>query len=583
VKRPGGDLGLYLRLLRYVAPYWRWFALSIASMVIVSATNPAVAALMQPLFDGAFINKDPQAMWQVPILLVAVFVVRAVAGFLSGGALYWLANKVIMDLRAHMYAHLVEFPIGYFNSHTAGGVMSRFTYDVTQIREASTTALTILVRDALAVLALVGWMFWLDWRLSLAAMLGAPAIAAVMLIIRRRLRLMSRKVQDSMGEIHHRLDETIAGRREMKLYGAIAQERERFAGTLNRNRQYLTKLSMAAVASSPAIQLITALALAGIVYLGAQQALADRLTAGGFVSFVTAMGLLLSPLKRLAGINEFLQRGLAAAESVFRLVDTPGEEDTGTRTLARARGAIEFERVSFAYAADRAPALVDVSLRIEPGEVVALVGSSGSGKTTLVNLIPRFYTPTSGVIRIDGIDIREITLQSLRANIALVSQDVVLFNDTVRNNIAYGELRGVSEARLIASAEAAQALDFIRELPQGFDTVLGGHGLTLSGGQRQRLAIARALLKDAPILILDEATAALDSHSERQLQKAMAAVMRGRTCIIIAHRLSTVQAADRIVVLEGGRIVESGAHPDLLHRNGVYARLHRLQFAAASA
>lgn len=572
-----GDFQLYLRLLRFVRPYWRLFVISLLAMVVVSITSPALAALMQPMFDDAFIERDPQVMVRVPLLLVLVFGLRAVATFVSGGALHLVANRVILDLRAAMFARLTSFPIRYFDRHTAGTLMSRFTYDVAQIKEASTHALTVLVRDSLSVIGLLAWMFYIDWGLTLAALVAAPLIMLVVMVIRRRLRRMSHGVQETMGDLHHVLDETLHATREMKLYAGQQQAGDHFYRVADRQRRFSIKFGLAAVAGSPLIQIITALALAAIMYLGARQAMADAITVGAFVSFFTAMALILAPLRHLASVNEHLQRGLAACDTVFALLDAEPETDNGTIGIGRVQGDIKFEQVRFSYDAQNEPALCDIDLHIRPGESVALVGASGSGKTTLVNLLPRFYEPVTGSVLIDDHDIRDLTLDSLRANIAMVRQDVVLLNDTVRNNIAFGSLRKADDKAVHAAAEAAQAMDFIDRLPQGMDTVIGGKGMNLSGGQRQRLAIARALLKDAPILILDEATSALDSKSERQFQLAMEAVMKGRTCIIIAHRLSTVKQVDRIIVLDHGRIAETGSHDELLRHNGLYAHLHTLQ------
>lgn len=576
------DLQLYRRLLGYVRPYRPQFLIAILAMVLVAVTNPGIAALMEPMFDGAFIDKDPATMVRIPLLLVGVFFIRSLASFVSNAILQNVSNRVILDLRTAMFARLMRLPIRYFDHHTAGSLMSRFTYDVTQLKETSVYVLTVLLRDALAVVGLIAWMFYLNWQLSLAVLLAVPLIVGVMAVIRKRLRRMSRLVQETMGDIHHNLDESIHATREIRLYGGQDRANGGLFDVAERHRRFSMKFAVAAAASSPAVQFIAALALAGIVYLGAQQALADRITVGEFISFFTAMALLLTPLRHLATLNEYLQRGLAAAETVFGLLDEQPEPSGGNVDLGSASGDIEFEGVSFSYDRDRGPALDNVGFAIRPGESVALVGASGSGKTTLVNLLPRFYDPDQGHIRFDGHDIRELSLESLRANIAMVRQDVVLLNDTVRNNIAYGSLYSADDMAVTAAAEAAQAMGFIRALPAGMETIIGGRGMSLSGGQRQRLAIARALLKDAPILILDEATSALDSESEQQFQRAMEAVMKGRTCIIIAHRLSTVQQVDRLIVLDHGRIVESGSHADLLYQGGAYARLHSLQFTTAA-
>jgi subfamily B ATP-binding cassette protein MsbA len=417
-------------------------------------------------------------------------------------------------------------------------------------------------------------MFYLDWRLSLLALVGGPFIVLVVAVVRRRLRRMSRKAQESMGDINQTLREVIEGYRIVRLYGGEEQERARFHDVANANRRYSMKFAMAAVATSPAVQLIAAVALAVIIYVAVRQVQADQLSVGAFASFFFAVGLLLGPLKRLVRVNEHVQRGLAACESVFDLLDTEPEEDGGGESLETTEGDLAVHDLSFSYYRGQAPVLDRVSIHIRPGETVALVGASGSGKSTLANLIPRFYDSPPGSISLDGRDIRDIRLASLRAGIALVSQDIVLFNDTVRHNIAYGACRGAAEEDIVEAATAAHAMDFIRALPEGLDTRLGQGGVQLSGGQRQRIALARALLKKAPILILDEATSALDPESERHIQAALESLRHRHTCLIIAHRLSTIESADRIIVLEDGRVVETGRHEELLRNNGVYSQFH---------
>ena len=558
------DTGLYLRLLRYVAPYWRVFALSVAAMVVFAATEPGVSALQKPLFDHALIGKDSGMLMLIPVLFVALFAVRGLASYMSGLALHWVANKVILDLRGAMFARLLAFPSHYYDRHTTGSLISRFTYDVTQIREAATNALTVLVKDSLGVLGLLGLMFYLDWKMTLIAMAGGPFIVLVVSVARRRLRRTSRQSQSTMGEINQVLREVIDGQKMVKLYDGAEQEVARFHEVANANRRYTMKFAMAAVITGPAVQLVAAITMALIIYYAVIQVQAGYLTVGDFAAFFSSMLLLLGPLKRLVRINEHVQRGLAACE----------ETDAGGTDLGRVRGEIVISDLGFRYHDRQAQVLDGISIHIQPGETVALVGASGSGKTTLANLLPRFYEQAAGIISIDGRDIRDVSLASLRANIALVSQDIVLFNDTVRANIAYGGNRKATAAEIEAAATAAHAMEFIRALPQGMDTVLGQGGMQLSGGQRQRIALARALLKQAPILILDEATSALDPESERQIQLALEELRHRHTCIIIAHRLSTIESADRIIVLDNGRVVETGSHDELLHHDGVYSRFH---------
>jgi subfamily B ATP-binding cassette protein MsbA len=572
---------LYLRLLSYVRPYAKVFALALACMIATAATEPLFPILMKPLLDGGFAAAGSSAWPPIAFAaaIVGIFVLRGMFSFLSHYCMAWVADKVVLDLRAQMFSRLVRFPTHVFDDQTAGSLLSRVAYDVANVSAAATTALTVLVRDSIVIVLLLAWLFYLNWKLTLIALVIAPLVMLFVRVLGGRLRNMARASQRSLGDVVHVLEESIECHRVVKVFGGQDYEGSRFQRAIGQLRGFNMRQKVPEALITPVTHLLAAAAMAVIVYVALQESLAARATVGEFASFFTAMLMLFAPIKHLTQVNSALQRGLAAAESVFGMIDSPVEEDRGTVALARARGDIAYENVSFTYETRTAPALREVSLQVRPGETLALVGSSGSGKTTMVNLLPRFYAPGSGRITLDGHDIQTLTLESLRGNVALVSQDVVLFNDSIYANIAYGRLAGTSEREVIAAAEAAHAMDFIRTTPEGLNTLIGENGLRLSGGQRQRLAIARALLKDAPVLILDEATSALDSESERHVQAALEALMRGRTTIVIAHRLSTVERADRIAVLAEGRVVETGRHAELLARGGIYARLYRVQFA----
>jgi subfamily B ATP-binding cassette protein MsbA len=574
---------LYLRLLGYVRPYWRVFALAMLLMMASAAMEPLFPALMKPLLDGNFGGQAQDNALRIPLLIIGIFLARGVLSFVGDYSLSWVSNKVVLDLRDAMFAKLVRLPVRYLDDQSSGALMSKVSYDVTGVTGAATGVLTTLVKDSLAVIGLLGWLLWLDWRLTLVALAIIPLIALSVRGFSKRLRSTSRAVQFAMGRIMQVLQETIEAHKVVKVFGGQDYEKRRFARANAEQRAQAMRATVASAALGPIVQVFASVALAIIIVFALRKSAADGASVGSFVSFITAMLMLLAPLKRLTDVNAPLQRGLAAAESVFTLVDEAGEVDEGTVELGRARGEVTFDHLAFSYPGAARPALADIDLVIRPGETVALVGSSGSGKTTLANLLPRFHHPSGGRILVDGHDIADLTLQSLRANIALVSQDVVLFNDTVAANIAYGALDRVGREEIEAAARAAHALEFIMAMPEGFDTLIGENGVKLSGGQRQRLAIARALLKNAPILILDEATSALDAQSERSVQAALEVLMKNRTTLVIAHRLSTIENADRIVVLAHGRIVESGRHAELLARGGAYGDLYRLQRAEAQS
>lgn len=570
---------LYLRLLTYVKPYWKGFALSIITMIILATLQPLFPALLKPLMDEAFVAKNAESIRTMPLLFVLLFFVRGIATFASDVSITWVSSHLIMDIRRDMFDKILQLPRSYFDAHASGKLISKVTFNVSQVTTACTNALIVIIRDTLSIIFLLGLMFYLDWKLSLIVFVLVPVAAITIRMIAGRLRKLSRRLQDNIGDMTHTLDEAITGNKVVRIFGGEEYETRRFAHINNWVRRNTMKMKTAAALNAPTVEFIAAIALAIIVYVAAVKSAQNQITAGDFVAFFTAMAMLFAPAKRITGINEQLQRALAAAETVFDLTDQPKEKDEGTKTLDPVKGHLVLNQVRFSYPGADQAALKGISLDIQPGETIALVGQSGSGKSTIVNLIPRFYENYEGSITLDDIDIHELTLKNLRDHIALVSQEVVLFDDTIAANIAYGTKSNASEEEIIHAAKAAHAWEFIENLPDGLQAPVGENGSRLSGGQRQRIAIARAFLKDAPVLLFDEATSALDTESEHYVQDAMEQLRKDRTTIVIAHRLSTIQNADRIVVMQDGEIVECGQHAELLARKGLYHKLYNMQFS----
>jgi ATP-binding cassette, subfamily B, bacterial MsbA len=572
------DRALYFRLLNFIRPYWKAFCIAVLCMVCTAATEPVFPAIMKHLLDSGFRTSEARMVWLLPASIVLLFLARGVLSFVTNYLMTWVSTRLVVDLRRAMFDKLVGAPTQIFHTQPASQWIARLLYDVDNINQAATNVLVTAVRESLTAVALLSYLLYLDWKLTLITLTVGPVIAILIQSFGRRIRKASKASLESLRAVAHTVEETATANKVIKIYGGQEQQKERFHAVTESFRRSMMKEAVPASALTPITHMTASIAIAFIIYMALSRSMGQAGdTAGGFVSFITAMLLLISPIKQLTTISPILQRGLAACESVFGVLDAPMEADAGRARLPTCKGDLRFENVSFRYPGSDKLALDRISLQVQPGQTIALVGASGGGKSSLAALIPRFYTPDSGRITVDGVDIATLTLTNLREHIALVSQDIVLLNDSIRANIAFGQSRGADDTKVQEAAVAAHAWEFISQLPQGLDTLTGENGATLSGGQRQRIAIARALLKDAPILILDEATSALDTESERVVQDALATLMRNRTTLVIAHRLSTIERADLIVVLDHGRIVESGTHASLLQQNGYYANLQRLQ------
>ena len=568
-------LSLYRRLLTYITPYKGMIAITLFAIIIIAAMEPATAMVLKELVDESLIAKNPDSFVWIPLLLAGVFIIKGIAEYFSKVFSQWIAQKAILAIRKDMYRKMQHLPFDVFQSYSTGKLMSKITYDVPQASNALSTAWVTLIRDTLTVFALLAYLLYISWQLTLILFLIGPIVAWIIDKASKLMRHSSKAMQSNMGQLTQRLEESLTAHQDIKVYGAEQYEQNRFqysATELLNNTMRVTKVSALNV---PLVQVLAAIALAGIVYIALQMSADDQFTTGELLAYITAMALVFEPIRRLTSVNEVIQKGMAASESIFELLDQPDEPNNGQKVLTELRGELEFENVDFRYPNSQDPALMNLNIKIPAGQTTALVGQSGSGKSTLVNLIARFYDPTLGQIRLDGENIQTLDRVFLRQQIALVSQKVTLFDDTVAANIAYG-LDNVHHEEIIAAAKAAYAWEFIGKLPLGLDTNIGENGNQLSGGQRQRLAIARAFLKNAPILIFDEATSALDNQSEKMIQKAMDNLRQNRTVIIIAHRLSTIENADQIAVLDHGKLVELGSHQTLIESQGFYAKLYQL-------
>ncbi len=567
-------IALYRRLLNYILPFKGLIAITLVALVIIAAMEPAIAMVLKNLVDESLIAKNPDSFVMIPLLLAGVFIIKGIAEYFSKVFSQWIAQKAILAIRADMYQKMQRLPYAVFQNYGTGKLMSKITYDVPQASNALSTAWVIIIRDSLTIIALVAYLLYISWQLTLIMLVIGPVVAFIIDKTSKLMRNSSKSMQQNMGQLTHQLEEGLTAHQDIKIYGAEGYEQKRFKDTateLLNNSMAVTKVSALSV---PLVQVLAAIALSGVVYIAMKMSAEGQFTPGELLAFITAMALTFEPMRRLTSINETVQKGMAAAESIFELLDQPNETNTGTGTLTALKGEWQFKDVQFQYPNSDKPALQNINLILPAGKTTALVGQSGSGKSTIANLMTRFYDTTSGEILLDNTNVLTLERRFLREQIALVSQKVILFEDTIAANIAYGQ-PDISNEKITQAAKDAHAWEFIENLPMGLQTNIGENGNLLSGGQRQRIAIARAFLKNAPILIMDEATSALDNQSEKMIQKAMDILKKNRTVIIIAHRLSTIENADNIVVLDKGKLIEQGSHATLLKQQGPYAKLYQ--------